>query len=158
MHPRHQSDKAIGAEAFQAGSVSVHVIQFFRERGLDVQSTEILLTRNRLDHLRRPAKRKRGAGLSDADIEQLPDALARPKAVLFDTESDEKKTLLYVFESKTKPGKLAKIAVRVEYKNKIKLPGETKRRSATSNFIRTAGYAESHNLSPPRYVPIEGAL
>ena len=147
-----------GAEAFKAGAVSIFVVEFFRRRGLEIQSTEIILTRNRLDHLRRPAKRKRGAGLSDADVAQLPEALARPKAVLFDTESDEERTLLYVFESKTNPNKLAKITVRMEYKNKIKLPGEAKRRFATSNFIRTAGYAETHNLSPPRYIPIEGEL
>ena len=114
--------------------------------GRPLQSSLITLRRKELEHFVRPSKQNRNQALSSADLERLPDILAAPAALYRDTRDQ---ALLYIFET-DRAGKVGKLVVRPNYKDKMK-PGQAPRQSRTSNAIRTAGYISPRNLADPRY-------
>ena len=88
----------------------------------------------------------RATALTNADLDRLPEIMAEPRAVLFETQK-RGSTLLYVFDpiEDTRKGK---IAVRVNFA----------RRKGATNAVRTAGYVDSGNLRESRYTIIEGSV
>ena len=146
--PGHQ------AEAFTVGALIPNVITWLRDRqGIDVANAAVTVTRRELSHAARASKTARGAALDDADIDRLPTIIARPEAVLYDTDDP---ALLYVFTPADRGGK-GKAVVRVNYTDRLKL-GEAPRTSMTTNAMRTGGYVETKNLLESRYLRIEGDL
>lgn len=134
------------------GVLSPAVLNRLQERGVKPATAGVLLSDRRLHHLNRDAKNSRGAALSVEQIMRLPEMLARPQAVLWDTESP---ALLFVFPA---PGgrDRGKIVVRVDEPEKVRLAGQ--RASVDGNWISTAGLVQRGNLSPPRYEPLWGEL
>ena len=95
-----------------------------------VSASLVTITRAALNHLRRDSKRERGAALAQADIERLPDIIAKPQAILWDKD---KNNLLFTFGPSDIRTKQAKVAVEVEYPDRIKLLN-VKRQAITANF------------------------
>ena len=144
---------------FPAGALAPSIISALTKRGVHVPDAAITVNKAGAGHLRRGSKRRRGAGLSDADIDRLPEILAEPEAVLLDT-GGKGHSLLYVFVPA--PGSTdrdrGKVVVRVGYTMKFKELGK-KSEKVASNSVRTAGYVSFRNLlHNDRHVLLEGEL
>ena len=128
-------------------------------RTVTVASAAITLVKRELAHAQRDSKQARGVALDEADLDRLPDILAQPKAVLYDTQSKgtgNPHVLLYVFDPADE-AHLGKVVVRVNFRGKMKV-GTAPRRMVTTNAVRTAGYVETGDLRDPRYLLLEGKL
>ena len=122
-------------------------------------SATITLVRRELAHAQRDSKQARGAALDESDLDRLPDILAQPKAVLYDTQSKgtgNPHVLLYMFDPADE-AHLGKAVVRVNFRGKMKV-GEAPRRTITTNAVRTLGYVDWNNLRSSRYMLLEGSL
>lgn len=141
-------------DAFDVGVLPVEVIRALRQRPnpIKVSASLVTITQAQLNHLRRDAKRKRGADLSAKDIERLPDIIAKPQAVLWDKEEQG---LLFVMALDGK--KQGKVFIRVEYSRDTKLAKSDKQRMIT-NSIRSAGYVRPEDIKVRRYEIITGNL
>ena len=141
-------------DAFDVGVLPVKVIRALRQRPnpIEVSASLVTITQQALGHLLRDSKRMRGAALSEADIERLPDIIAKPQAVLWD---NEKSNLLFILEATGK--KQGKVAVEVEYSGDMKL-ANTGKQKMIANSIRSAGYTYQHNLRQPQYEVLMGEL
>ncbi|EGX99537.1 Mu-like prophage FluMu F protein [Nitrospirillum viridazoti Y2] len=91
-------------------------------------------------HFLRDAKAARGSALPLDDLTRLPDILAQPERILFDTADP---ALLYVFAPDA--GGLGKVVVRVNFNAKVN------RQTTVSNAVRTGGLVQPENLRDPRY-------
>lgn len=143
-------------DAFDVGVLPVEVIRALRQRPnpIEVSASLVTITQQALGHLRRDSKRKRGATLSEDDIERLPDIIAKPEAVLWDNE--ERPGLLFAFNA-SEEGKAGKFFLRVEFAAQIKI-APTEKQPLTTNAVRSAGYVDTHNLSGQRYQVLIGEL
>jgi len=125
------------------GVLLQEVIDFLKQKNIEVYSNEIILNLKGLSHLMRDSKRSRGAGLNDEDILQIPLILQEPYAIYLDTQK-EKLNLLYC--GKKNCNDLIKIVIdtKVVYKGK------------RGTFIKTAGYVKWYNLEKnKKYVKIK---
>ena len=86
-------------------------------------------------------------------MDRLPENLASYEAVLWDTVNEG---LVYV-ASAVADSRKAKVAIAVNYSEKIKLGGN-ERKKVTSNSIRTTGYVEAFNLKEDRYILLDGKI
>lgn len=104
----------------------------------------------RLPWLLKTVKATRGAGIPKDLIGRMPGILKNPSAIFWDKQDP---ALLYVFDI---PGdaRKGKFVVRVDYATKAKLPGQSKSKSITGNFVRTGGVVDPNNLRAKRYLPI----
>ena len=143
------------ADAFTVGAMDQEIVEWLRRREkVEVANAAITGTRGELSHATRADKVRRGAALDDADIDRLPDVIARPDAVLYDRERPGE--LLYVFSPDNagrKAGIKGKVVACVNFTAKLRL-GDANRAGVTTNALRTAGYVETHNLHEPRFEPI----
>ena len=143
------------AEAMLIGELSAGVMNALRNKhGIQVESATVTVARREAHHLGRDAKTTRGAALTDSDLDRLPDILAAPEAVLFDTQTGD--SLIYVFTPAGAVRLKGKIAVRVNFREKLKL-GEAPRQALTTNSLRSAGYVTAANLREGRYANLQGA-
>ena len=69
----------------------------------------------------------------------------------------EDRTLLYVFTPARGGGRKGKVAVRPEFSDRLRLPGEARRQTVTTHSVRSAGYVDAANLRESRYRPLAGA-
>ena len=99
----------------------------------------------------RKAPRQR---LTSADLDRLPDGIARPRAVLYDTQ---RRGLVFAYDATAPAKEVVKVAVQPNMPQKLKLDGRP-RELVTSHSVRTAGYVRRHNLAESRYRLIEGSL
>lgn len=144
------------AEAMLIGVLSTHVMEALREKhGIQVESAAVTVARRETHHLGRNAKTTRGAALTDIDLDRLPDILAVPEAVLFDTQTGD--SLIYVFTPLQVDSRKGKIAVRVNFTDRLKV-GDAPRESLTTNSVRSAGYVRTGDLPAPRYDPLTGEV
>ena len=151
---RNDTGTASQAEAMVVGALSPSVLEALRKmHRIQVQSAAVTVTRREVHHLRRNAKATRGTVLADADLDRLPGILASPEAVLFDTGTED--TLTYVFTPSPPNQRKGKIAVRVNFTDRLKL-GEGVRQSMTTNSMRSAGYVDAANLREARYATLLG--
>ena len=144
------------SEAFGTGVVSRPVQDALTtklERPVVLDSALITITRGEVKHSRRDPKQERGQALDDADMDRLPENLASYEAVLWDTVNEG---LVYV-ASAVADSRKAKVAIAVNYSEKIKLGGN-ERKKVTSNSIRTTGYVEAFNLKEDRYILLDGKI
>ena len=118
-----------------------------------IASAAVTITRRELQHAGRGIKAERGQALDEADRERLPAIVHEPDAILYDSS---KGNLVYVF-TPASDERTGKIAVEVNYSEKLKLKGR-RREAFTTNSVRTAGYVETYNLREPRYEVIRGAI
>ena len=143
------------AEAMLIGELSAGVMNALRSKhGIQVESSTVTVARREAHHLGRDAKTTRGAALTDADLDRLPDILAAPEAVLFDTQTGD--SLIYVFTPAGAVRQKGKIAVRVNFREKLKL-GRAPRQALTTNSLRSAGYVTAANLREGRYESLQAA-
>lgn len=151
---RVDTGTASQAEAMVVGALSPSVIETLRKKHrIQVESAAVTVTRREVHHLRRDAKATRGAALADADLDRLPGILAAPEAVLFDTVTED--SLTYVFTPGPPSQRKGKIAVRVNFTDRLKL-GEAARQSITTHSVRSAGYVDAANLREARYATLLG--
>ena len=147
-------------EALDIGGLSPAVIKTLSERrGVTVQTAKVTLSRRALAHMSRPDKVRRGQALDDADLDRLPEIIAQPEAVLYDTQPKGKgvsHVLLYVFAAASDSRK-GKVVVEVNYTEKLKVD-DASRQQATSNSVRSAGYVDAHNLREPYLLLLEGKV
>ena len=144
------------AEAFTVGSLRADVMGWLRrEKQVEVANAAVTITRGELAHAGRASKTARGAALDAADLDRLPAIIARPEAVLYDTERPGE--LLYVFTPADDAARKGKVVVRVNYTDRLKL-GEAARASVTTNSVRSAGYVQAGDLPESRYEPVRGAV
>ena len=103
-------------------------------------------TRNRIGHALRDAKQARGQSLSEAEIARIPEIVARPKAVLLDTDGD---MLIYAFDSPDGERRMGKLVWQINFRGN---------RGWVTNSYRSAGYVERYNLRESNYVLLYGDL
>ena len=141
-------------DAFDVGVLPVEVLRALRQRPtpVEVSASLVTITQRALNHLRRDSKQARGAALSKTDIDRLPDIIAAPQAVLWDTE---KSNLLFILEAAGE--KQGKVAVEIERPANTKLANTGKQRMIT-NSIRSAGYVLPSNLTGKNYKVLTGGL
>ena len=138
------------------GVLSTRVMEALRDKhGVQVESAAVTVARREAHHLGRDAKTTRGAALTDADLDRLPDILATPEAVLFDTQTGD--SLIYVFTPLQANPRKGKIAVRVNFTDRLKL-GDAPRESLITNSVRSAGYVRTGDLPAPRYETLTGKV
>ena len=144
------------AEAFTIGAMDWETMGWLQSgQGVEVENAAVTVTRGELSHATRADKAARGAALDDDDIDRLPAIIARPDAVLYDTERPDE--LLYVFEPANDANRKGKVVVRVNFTAKLKLGGPD-RAGVTTNSVRTAGYVQAGNLRDARYERIRGSV
>ena len=137
------------------GALSPSVVETLRKtHGIQVESAAVTVARREAHHLGRDAKTTRGAALTDADLDRLPSIMAAPEAVLFDTQTGD--SLIYVFTPTRAVRHKGKIAVRVNFRGKLKL-GKAPRQALTTNSLRSAGYVTAANLREGRYKSLQVA-
>ena len=83
--------------------------------------------------------------MSEADIARIPEIVARPQAVLLDTDSG---ALVYAFTSPDGGGRMGKIAFHLKFRT----------RRGKTNSLRSAGYVDRHNLTQQQHVLLYGDL
>lgn len=141
-----------GNDIANAGALTPEVVDFLIARDLPPQTASITLGDAELLHLWRDTKAARGATIAHDDLLRLPQILAQPRAILFDSEDP---ALLYVFDPGGAEG-AGKIVVRVNYVVKANIGG--KRAKPVTNSVRTAGIATKGDLVARRYVVVSGKL
>ena len=97
--------------------------------------------------MERESKRNRDQALDVADMDRLPEVIANPEAVFFDTEASPGRWILFAFSPAEREA--GKVVVRLNFR-------EGKRPAA--NAVRSAGYVAAHNLRAKRYVPLAGEV
>ena len=136
------------------GAISDRVAEaLVREGHAEPAAHSITITRERLFHVGpRKVSHQR---LTPADLDRLPQGLARPRAVLYDTR---RRNLIYAYDA-AEPGKdIVKVAVQPNMSQSLKLGGRH-RETVTSHSVRTAGYVHRPDLTGgSRYRLIEGSL
>ena len=141
-----RSGRKPAGEAFEAGALPLAVVDALRKRGEAPASAQVIVTDERLAHMERADKRNRDQALEGADLDRLPEVLARPEAVLLDKEG-KGRTLVFAFQPAAREA--AKVAVRLDFREGAR---------PLANAVRSAGYVAAHNLREPRYVPLDGKL
>ncbi len=147
-------------EVLEVGALSPTVIDALRiRRNVNVSSATVTVTRRELEHLLRASKQRRGTALDEADLDRLPEIIAQPQAVLYDTQpkgKDVSHMLLYVF-APADDARKGKVAVEVDYSQRVSA-GSRKFKTVTTNSVRTAGYVDTGDLHNPRYQTLEGEV
>ena len=128
------------------GALSPSVLAALDARGLAPSTALVTAARRDIAHALRNRKVERGQAVSDADIDRLPEVLARPRAVLLDARGNAP-VLIYVFDAPG--GRAGKFVVRV------RRPADRARE--TNRFV-TAGYVHKDALRHRRYTPLDGSL
>ena len=148
-------------EAMEIGAISDRVAEALEREGYeDPPAHGITITRERLYHMAsaHPApgrgRRRPKPRLTPADLDRLPQGLARPRAVLYDTDRRE---LVYAYDATAPEREVIKVVVQPNMSQSLKL-GEQPRETVTSHSVRTAGYVRCHNLAEPRYHLLDGSL
>ncbi|MRJ06937.1 MAG: hypothetical protein C6I01_05400 [Epsilonproteobacteria bacterium] len=137
-----QGEKRVEPNKIVVGEFQNKVKEFLENQRISPSSSDIFLLSNRLSHLARESKKKRGAGLEKGDILRIPSILQNPSLIIFDTNKSD---LLYIGESNFKKGKIVKIVVAVD---------KHRKKQGRINFIKTAGYIEEANLKNPNYMEV----
>ena len=144
-------------EAFEAGALPLPVVDALRKRGVEPATAQVAIWDARLEHL--TDKGGRAAALDGADLDRLPEILARPKAVLLDT-SDEAKGgpwLVFAFDPAADGREAGKAMVWANFTRDARKDGAARARLA-ANAVRSAGYLRWADLRERRYVVLDGAL
>ncbi len=123
--------RKLSRDYINVGCLDDAIIDFLEKRGVSVHSREIMLTHKGLSHLARQSKRKRGAGLCDNDIYEIP-AILKEGEVYFDEKG--RMNILYCRESCEKYIKI--VVDTAAYDKKL---GDV-------TLIKTAGYIVESNL------------
>ena len=128
------------------GELSPAVLDGLRRRGRAPSTALVTVSRRDAAHAVRDTKAP-GQLVAAADIDRLPEIVARPRAVLFETQRGNP-MLLYVFDG---PGRKAgKVVVRVRQ------PAD---REKETNRVTTAAYVDAGTLADRRrYTLLDGAL
>lgn len=138
------------------GAMDREIMDWLRaEKKVGVENAAVTVTRGELSHAGRAEKVGRGAALDDADLDRLPENIARPRAVLYDKERPGE--LVYVFDPAGDRGRKGKVVVRVNYTAKLKF-GNADRSGVTTNSVRSAEYVQAGDLPVSRYERIEGTV
>ncbi|KWT81150.1 phage head morphogenesis protein [Candidatus Magnetominusculus xianensis] len=135
--------KSIG-DAITVGWIDQDVLNFTKDKGIDLATPVIIMNDKGILHTIRDAKVERGAAVSLDELKQLPDYISGYEAVLWDKEDN---ALLYVVSSDDKK---IKTVVRINYKLKG-VPEPV-------NIVVTAGKVEVLKLKAGRYEIIKGIL
>lgn len=117
------------------GYVTEEIQVAVADQGQPLVTPTLMIDDKALLHAVRPSKVARQAALSIDEIRRLPQIIADPETVLWDTQDP---ALLYVFASDDRKGK---IVVRVNQQRKGK----------TVNRVVTTGRIDSRNINDPRY-------
>lgn len=135
------------------GLLSRVVVEGLAQRGITPQNAAISIADRTVAHMLRDHKEARGTALPMAALRRLPEALANPRAVLWDRQS---RAVIYVWTvpSDTRSGTAA---VRVDFGEKSR-DADGERRFALTNAIRSAGLVDPTSLGPGQYEVIDGAL
>jgi Phage Mu protein F like protein len=131
------SMQATGATVL-IGAVDVATAQALLDKGVVLENAAIWLRDQEVLHSLRDAKNARGASLSADVIKSLPGQLADAEAY-WDIKN---KAVIYVFDL---GDRLGKVAVKVNYNEKIRMDGE--RIGMVSNFVRTTGGVDPADMS-----------
>ena len=130
------------------GALSAGVLAALEARGLAPSTARITAARRDIAHALRDRKAARGQAVSSADIDRLPEVLARPRAVLLDA-GEGVPVLLYTFDAPVGGGRAGKFVIRVRR--------PTDRGRETNRFI-TAGHVGIENLRGGQYTLLDGSL
>lgn len=153
-----QNDPVVRGRQFTAGALSGKVVRELGARGIEPVTAAILITdagiRHILRDVKQDAKTKSGAskGLAAAELAQLPDILAQPQAILWDTK---KQNLLYVFPAQE--NRSGKLTVEVNYVVKTR-DEQSQRQKVQVNSVVSGGQVERYNLAGSQYELLEGSL
>lgn len=138
-----QSMRATNA-AQQVHTVEPEVVALLAGRGVELDNAAIWMRDTELLHAIRDNKTDRGTALPEDFWRDLPTKMGAASVYLDTTDN----SLIYALPV---DGKTAKIVVRVNFGEKVRLDGVRDR--VVSNFVRTGGLIEPKNLeSDSRYV------
>ena len=154
---RHGGSKE---EALEIGVLLPTIIKTLKQRDIAVQTAKVTASRRELEHMSRQGKVRRGQALDDVDLDRLPEIIARPEAVLYDTSPKGKgvsHVLLYVF-SPTNDQRKGKVVVEVDYTDRLKVSDASQGKTEITNSVRTSEYVEVHNLREPHLLLLEGEV
>ncbi len=143
---RLSNTRQAGGETHLVHVISAATLQELAERGLQLASAAILMRDKELAHAVRDTKSDRSAILSPDIWARLPELIAQAVPYL-DTQ---KQSLIYAFPLPN--GRLAKIAVHLNYTEKARLSRQRQR--VTANFIPSGGVVDAANMRETRYVEI----
>ncbi|MET4807390.1 hypothetical protein, partial [Limibacillus sp. MBR-115] len=131
------------ARVVPAGRLSPEVKGFLEEKGIEITSDAIVAFDKRILRMVRDSKTAGGRALPQEMIQKMPEALANPKAVLFDKAdniSRGRNRLLYVVEIPGEDGKAAKFVVDIEF------PTTTREGRSVQPTVISAGRVQSESL------------
>jgi len=112
------------------------VLDFLADADIEPMSGAVTIDDRTVMHMLRDAKVSRGAALSVADLQRLPDILGEPQQILFDAADP---ALVYVFAPAE--GELGKVIVRVDFSTKLD------RQRVVTNSVRTGGLVDPGDLA-----------
>ena len=136
------------------GLLTEPVLQGLAARGVAPQNAAITVSDRALAHMLRDAKAARGSALPEDAIRGLPEALASPRAVLWDKRDP---ALVYVFDAPVDP-RSGKFVLRVDFAEKAR-DRDGLRRPSVTNAVRSGGMVDPVSLTRPQeYDILEGAM
>lgn len=133
------------------GALTRPVLDFLAAQDVVPQSGAITIMDDIVVHMLRTIKAARGDALPEEDLAHLPELLANPSEILWDTKDP---ALLYVYDAGSA---LGKVVVRVDFAEKVN------RRRVTTNAVRSGGLIQPRDLGERmedgslRYEPVAGS-
>lgn len=134
-------------EALAVHTISPSEVKTLAQQGIELENAIVWMRDSELVHAIRDIKSDRGITLPDEVWRDLPLHLADAQAYL-DTN---KNNLVYAFDLGPRQGK---VAIEVNYNEKGRFDGV--RAKIVSNFVRTGGMLDLHNLREPHMKPLNG--
>lgn len=114
-----------------------------------VRSPLLIASDADIGHLLRASKRAAQKALPADVVRDLPQLLAQPDAVFYDTENPA-----LVYARRLPDGSVAKVVVALGFRAKR----STAMRGELANWVRSGGIVDASNLTPPEFLLLEGAL
>lgn len=146
--------RAVQNSMFTVGAIDQKTLQALARAGIEPQSGAITVSQSAIGHALRDVKSQSGSAIALADLQRMPDLIARPSAVLLDRRDG---SLIYVFDAGNADQR-GKLVIRIDFAEKARPPGQQKQTIVTNAF-RTAGIVETRNLADTNvYQLLTGSL
>ena len=141
------------AEAVELGTISKRVAKRARAGGLNVaRGRKITFSRPDYAHAARSTKTRRP--LAAADLDRVPEIVARPQAVIRDLRDD-----VLIYAGAAEDGvRMIKVVIRPGQSRTLKMGRGQPTEAGQTNYVRTLGYVQPNNLHGPEWRLLDGSL
>ena len=136
-------NKNISIKKVKVGELSDEIIEFLKNRNIEVYTKTIYVNAKSLSHLNRDSKKRRGAGLTREEILKIPEMIKNVDIVYFDSRKN-KLNLLYC-KNRNRCEEFIKLVIDTRTLDK---------KLGKITLIKTAGIVKYYNLEDKYYIKV----